>query len=72
MATEQQDKVVKQVSDYKYGFNVESKPVFKSAKGLTREIVEEISKIKKISNTEDHSKLSQTPVLKQVLLRSLV
>ena len=46
MATEQQDKVVKQVSDYKYGFNVESKPVFKSAKGLTREIVEEISKIK--------------------------
>lgn len=46
MATKEQEKVVKQVTEYKYGFNVESKPVFKSGKGLTKEIVEEISRIK--------------------------
>src|SRR5437867_3599243 len=34
------------VSDYKYGFHDERTPVFKSKKGLTREVVSEISEMK--------------------------
>jgi Fe-S cluster assembly protein SufB len=36
----------KNSEEYRYGFHVDSKSVYKSAKGLTREIVEEISRQK--------------------------
>ncbi|MCA9374157.1 MAG: Fe-S cluster assembly protein SufB [Candidatus Gracilibacteria bacterium] len=44
--TKNQEKVLNPLSDYKYGFNVESKSVFKSGKGLTEEIVRKISEYK--------------------------
>ena len=34
------------MEEYKYGFRDEHKSIFKSGKGLTREVVTEISKIK--------------------------
>lgn len=46
MANQTQEKIIRDVSDYKYGFSVDSKPLFKSKKGLTRQIVEEISRYK--------------------------
>lgn len=45
-ATSSQSDLAKQINDYKYGFNVDAKPVFKAQKGLTREVVEEISRQK--------------------------
>ena len=47
MATKNQEKISKKLSDYQYGFHVDSKSVFKSGKGLTRELVAEISRQKK-------------------------
>lgn len=44
--TVQQEKALKSLSDYKYGFNVESKSVFKADKGLTENIVRKISEYK--------------------------
>jgi len=46
VATEAQQDLTKKLSDYQYGFHVETKSIYKSAKGLTREIVEEISRQK--------------------------
>ena len=39
-------KQMPEMEDYKYGFRDEHKSIFQSGKGLTREIVEEISRIK--------------------------
>ena len=39
-------KKMPEMEDYKYGFRDEHKSIFQSGKGLTREIVEEISRIK--------------------------
>ncbi len=41
------DKIIPNTDDYKYGFSDKDVSVYKTAKGLTREIVEEISAIKK-------------------------
>jgi Fe-S cluster assembly protein SufB len=46
MATKQQEKLAKDVSQYKYGFHVDSKNIFKANKGLTKELVAEISRYK--------------------------
>jgi Fe-S cluster assembly protein SufB len=47
VATQAQSKLAQKIGQYKYGFHVDSKAVFKTKKGLTREIVEEISRQKK-------------------------
>ena len=44
--TQTQDIISKTLDDYKFGFKTDNKAVFKSAKGLTKEIVENISKRK--------------------------
>ncbi|HMR00814.1 MAG TPA: Fe-S cluster assembly protein SufB [Candidatus Gracilibacteria bacterium] len=44
--TKNQEKALNPLSDYKYGFHVDSKSVFKSGKGLTEEIVRKISEYK--------------------------
>lgn len=44
--TAQQEKAISTLNDYKYGFNVESKSVFKAEKGLTEDIVRKISAYK--------------------------
>lgn len=44
--TAKQEKALNSLNDYKYGFNVESKSVFKADKGLTEEIVRKISEYK--------------------------
>ncbi|MBU0668053.1 Fe-S cluster assembly protein SufB [Patescibacteria group bacterium] len=45
--THNQDKALKGLSDYKYGFNVKTKSVYKAEKGLTEELVRRISEYKK-------------------------
>jgi len=42
-----QEKLAKKLDQYEFGFHVDSKPVFKSEKGLTEEIVRSISAHKK-------------------------
>lgn len=46
MSNASQEKITKDLGQYKYGFSVETTSVFKSKRGLTREIVEEISRFK--------------------------
>lgn len=46
MATKAQEEISQKLNDYQHGFHVDSKSIFKSGKGLTREIVEEISRQK--------------------------
>lgn len=46
MATESQTKLAKDLNQYKYGFHVDSKAIFKANKGLTKELVAEISRYK--------------------------
>lgn len=46
MATKSQEELSKKLTDYQYGFHVDTKSIYKSEKGLTREIVEEISRQK--------------------------
>ena len=38
--------VAEQIGEYRYGFKTKSKPVFKANKGLTKEIVQQISEYK--------------------------
>ena len=38
--------------DYAFGFHDDVKPLFSTGKGLTEEVVREISEIKKIENCE--------------------
>ena len=45
--TKNQEKALKGLSDYKYGFNVETKSIYKADKGLTEELVRKISEYKK-------------------------
>lgn len=47
MANQTQEKLAKKLDHYEFGFHVDSKPVFKSEKGLTEEIVRAISAHKK-------------------------
>ena len=47
MATQQQQQIVDELKDYRYGFRDEEKYEFKSGKGLTEEIVRMISEYKK-------------------------
>lgn len=44
--TVQQKKVLNPLSEYKYGFNVDAKSVFKADKGLTEQLVRKISEYK--------------------------
>jgi len=46
MATKAQEEISKKLSDYQYGFHVDNKDVYKAKKGLTEEIVREISRQK--------------------------
>ena len=46
MATKAQEDISKKLTDYQHGFHVDSKSVFTAGRGLTREIVEEISRQK--------------------------
>ena len=39
-------KKVPQIGDYKYGFSDKDVSIYRSERGLTREVVEEISKMK--------------------------
>lgn len=47
MTTPQQQQILQKPDQYKYGFHVDNEAVFKTKKGLTHEIVEEISRQKK-------------------------
>ena len=47
MVNKQQKSVAKGLSDYKYGFKTDTKSVYNAGKGLTKDIVREISAFKK-------------------------
>lgn len=46
MTTPKQQGIINSIGDYKYGFHTETKAVYKAPKGLSREIVAEISRQK--------------------------